>query len=41
VELSNAGEVKGTFNFTAFRMKPASVDEKVVMSDGSFWATPE
>lgn len=41
VELSNAGEVKGTFSFTAYRERPASADEKVVMSDGSFWATPE
>ncbi len=41
VELSNAGEIKGTFKFTAFRERPASADAKVVISDGSFWVTPE
>lgn len=41
LDLSNAGEIKGTFNFTAFREKPASADEKAVLTDGSFWATPE
>ena len=41
VDMSSAGEVKGSFNFTAFREKPASVDDKVVITDGTFWATPE
>lgn len=41
VELSNANEVKGTFKFTAYRERPADQSEKVVMTDGSFWATPQ
>lgn len=41
VELSNAGEVKGTFNFTAYRERPADQNEKVEISEGSFWAVPE
>jgi hypothetical protein len=40
VELSNAGEVKGTFSFTAYRERPADMDEKVVISEGTFWAVP-
>ena len=42
VELSTPGEVKGSFSFTASKYYPEyDVNNKVVLTEGTFWATPQ